>query len=124
MDILSAFGGQQAPQVLSTQQTDDSANRSMDASQTRGRGQSEYERQASYDDMVRDGAFKLLQDQRYASQVGNPIANSNAARTIAMNTAAELNRMYAGSADRLLRSSSDTRNALNQAAATVAGMFR
>lgn len=113
-----------APQQLSTQQANEASKNSTRTSQDRGRAQSEYERNARFNDMQRDGAYNLQYGADYARQVANPISNANAAREMALNTANTLNQMYAGSADRLLRSAADTQMALNNAGSTVASMFR
>lgn len=110
--------------VLSTQQVDRSADRSINASKIGGRDEALFQNQMRRENMEQDGAFQLQQGRNFSSQIANPAANANTARTIAMNTANTLNNMYANSAGQLMNSANNTQNALNNAASTVAGLFR
>jgi hypothetical protein len=60
----------------------------------------------------------------FTADLGNRAANSNTARSMAFDTTQNLNRMYATAGDRLNQAAANTQAALNNAAATVAGMFR
>lgn len=55
---------------------------------------------------------------------GNRIANANTARSMALDTTQNLNRMYATAGDRLNTAAQNTQQNLANAANTIAGMFR
>jgi hypothetical protein len=110
--------------VLSTQQVDNAADRSMQTGQARGRDEALFQNQMRRENMEQDGAFQLQQGRDFSAQIANPAANANTARNIALNTANTLNNMYAQSSRNLLDSANNTQNALNNAASTVAGLFR
>lgn len=62
--------------------------------------------------------------QQTIADMGNAAANANLARNMALNNQTTLNQQYASAGDRLNQAAMGTQNALNQAANTVAGMFR
>lgn len=125
--ILGLFnGGGVLPnngQDFSAQQAVDARNENQGFGEGKSRDQAEYEQRMRRDD---DLFKQQLNNSTYnfTADLGNRAANANTARSMALDTTQNLNRMYATAGDRLGQSAANTQNALNQAAAVIAGMFR
>jgi hypothetical protein len=60
----------------------------------------------------------------FGADLGNRTANANTARSMALDTTQNLNRMYATAGDRLNQAAANTQNSLINAASSIASMFR
>lgn len=79
---------------------------------------------ADYNRRAGDDLARQIGYQQNVADMANAAANANVARNMALNNQNTINQQYALAGDRLNQAAMGTQNALNQAAQTVAGMFR
>lgn len=118
----SLFGGGQ-PQVYGTNQADSAyqANQRQmlqNVRQNQDRENSQYAQRVGFD----QAWAKRVGD--YAALQGNAAANANNARLAGLETLRSINDVYRTSGDRLAQQGQASQAALNNAAQTMAGLFR
>ena len=124
--IGNMFGqgsGSRASANYTTNQADESLRSNANLANTANRQIME-QANTDYNQRAGDDLTRQIGYQQNVADMANAAANANTARNMALNNQSTINQQYALAGDRLNQAAMGTQNALNQAANTVAGMFR
>lgn len=122
-NMFAGNSGGSASANYSTNQADQALRNNANLTNATSRQIAE-QANADYNQRAGSDLARQIGYQQTIADMGNAAANANTARNMALNNQNALNQQYVAAGDRLNQAAGMTQNALNNAANTVAGMFR